>query len=69
MATRINVLKMAESIKMKLDVIVNIIQSVEIVICAIQLIMMHHGNQLVLLMHIHAKVCLFVINLISHLFF
>jgi hypothetical protein len=44
-------------IKMKLDVNVNIIPSVEIVICVIQLIMMHHGNQLEFSMLIHAKVC------------
>lgn len=44
-------------ITMKHDVNANIIPWVEIVRCAIQRIMMHRGNRLVLLIHMHAKVC------------
>jgi hypothetical protein len=56
MVMQINVQKMVVIIKMKLDVNVNIILSVEIVMRVIQLIMMHHGSLLVFLKHIHAKV-------------
>jgi hypothetical protein len=56
MVMQINVPKMEVIKKMKLDVNVNIIPSVEIVICVIQRTMMHHGNLLELSMRIHAKV-------------
>ena len=56
MVTQTNVPRRVVNIKTKLDVNVNIIQSAEIVIRAIQLTMMPHGKQLVFSMHIHAKV-------------
>lgn len=56
MVMQINVQSKVVNLKMKHDVNVNIIQSVEIVKYVIQHLTMHRGNQLELLMHIHAKV-------------